>query len=99
MKRWSLEHLRRKAGFKPRIETSMVAAIRLEEILTEHQISKVDLMVLDVEGFELQVLRGLETVAPRLVIIETRSEDSQEIAELMLSRDYLLCGNVSGFSV
>jgi len=99
MKRWSVEHLRRRAGLKPRIAISLVPAIRLEELLAQHQISTVDLMVLDVEGFELQVLRGLETVAPRLVIIETRSEDSQEIAELMLSRGYILCGNLSRFSV
>jgi FkbM family methyltransferase len=98
MSRWSIEHLRRRIGLRPRIETSKVPAIRLEELLALHEISEIDLMILDVEGSELRVLQGLESVSPRLVVIETRSDDSLQIAEFMLARGYILCGNFSKFS-
>lgn len=58
-----------------------------------------DLFVLDVEGLELEVLLGFGfSPKPRLMIIETRSGDAAEIANVMLSAGYVLAANFSNFS-
>ncbi len=51
-----------------------VPARTLTEILDQHPFKRIDLFSLDVEGYELEVLRGLdfERYRPRFMLIETR---------------------------
>lgn len=54
-----------------------VPAVTLSALLDKHQIPKVDLLSLDVEGFELSVLRGLDLNRhrPGHMLIEARYRD------------------------
>jgi FkbM family methyltransferase len=75
------------------IEKIRVAARRLESILAHHapEIACVDCLVIDVEGWELEVLCGfdLERFAPRAVIIENLF-DNQAYRDFMAARGYRL---------
>ena len=56
----------------------MVSAIRpLSSVIESYGAPKIDLLSLDVEGFELQVLQGLdlERHAPTWMLIEARYRD------------------------
>lgn len=63
-----------------------VKARALDTVLAELGIDKIDLVKMDVEGAELEVLRGLErtlkSASPRLVI-ETVREDEEKIIEYL----------------
>jgi FkbM family methyltransferase len=52
-----------------------VAAVTLNSILEKHKVKRIDLLSLDVEGFELQVLRGLNfnQFRPHFMLIEVRN--------------------------
>lgn len=54
-----------------------VPACTLSQLLDRHQIMQIDLLSLDVEGFELPALRGLDfrRHAPRFLLIEARYRD------------------------
>jgi FkbM family methyltransferase len=58
----------------------------LSNLLDEHKIERVDFFSLDVEGFELEVLKGLDMVRhrPGLILIETRQPE--RVAGLLGSR-------------
>lgn len=57
-----------------------VPARTLTEILDEHRIKRVDFFSLDVEGYELEVLRGLDFTRhrPRFLLVETRDRAALE---------------------
>ena len=63
-----------------------VPARPLSEVLDDHGIANVDLLVLDVEGWEVRALQGLDLDrhAPRFMLIEARFRP--EIEELLGSR-------------
>jgi FkbM family methyltransferase len=63
-----------------------VPARTLTAVLDQHRPPRIDLLSLDVEGFELSVLRGLdfERYRPRLMLIEARFRD--EIDAFLQSR-------------
>lgn len=78
-----------------------VPARTLTSILDEALVRQIDLLSLDVEGFELDVLRGLDfdRYAPRFMIIEARFKDEinaflvdrYEVVEQLSVHDYLYC--------
>lgn len=79
--------------------TIQVPAKTLDKVLHEYQLKRIDILVLDVEGFELEALRGFGfNPKPRVVIIETRYKIAAEISNLLLSKGFVLCGNFSNFS-
>ena len=55
----------------------------LSSLLDEHRLGAVDLFSLDVEGYEVEVLRGLDFSrhAPRFILVETAKPD--EVAALL----------------
>ena len=94
-----MKRLRKRARVKPKIRMKSVPATTLDKLLAEHSIREVDLFVLDVEGFELEVLRGFGfSPKPRVVVIETRPDSAFEINNLMLKQGYFLCANFSNFT-
>lgn len=54
-----------------------VPLVTLDQILEAHKIESIDLLSLDVEGHELEVLRGfsIERYRPRLILIEDHALD------------------------
>jgi FkbM family methyltransferase len=79
--------------------TTQVPAKTFDMVLHEYKVTKIDILILDVEGFELEALRGFGFhPKPRVVIIETQYKIAAEISNLMLSKGFVLCGNFSNFS-
>ncbi|MEO7717544.1 MAG: FkbM family methyltransferase [Capsulimonas sp.] len=63
-----------------------VPARTLDSVLDQYQIARVDLLILDVEGYELSALQGLDydRLAPRFILCEARFRE--EVDALLLSR-------------
>jgi hypothetical protein len=61
------------AGFS-RYRTESVRAVTLDSILEDSNVEKIDFLSIDVEGTELDVLRGLnlERYRPRLILVEDK---------------------------
>jgi FkbM family methyltransferase len=71
--------------------TIEVPARVLSAVLDDASITDIDLMTLDVEGFEACVLRGLDLGrhAPRFLLVEMlREEEERSIIEAILGADY-----------
>lgn len=90
--------IRKGLGLVPQFDRVLVSATTLDRLLEKHQLGEIDLLVLDLEGYELQALRGLEFHRPRMLIIETRTWDAMPIADLLLGRGYSLVANLSNFT-
>jgi FkbM family methyltransferase len=76
-----IAHVRRGAEIQ-KIEPAelIVAAKTLTAVLDKHRIERIDLFSLDVEGYELNVLRGLdfERYRPTFMLIEARYREEIE---------------------
>lgn len=85
--------LSRGEGFanRPR-QDILVPATTMSALLDKHGIGQVDLLLLDVEGAELDVLGGLDfdRHAPRLILAEDAYSD--EVASFLEARGYVRAG-------
>lgn len=71
--------------------TTKVQLTTLTKLIKATGISCIDLMTLDIEGYEIPALKGLEDqYNPRLLAIETRKRDAFEINDLLLDKGYIL---------
>jgi FkbM family methyltransferase len=83
-----------------RIDEIEVPASTLDRVLSDRNVTKVDLFSLDVEGFELDVLKGLriDRNRPRFILVETKRRDEvvaflgryYDLVDQFSSHDYLL---------
>ena len=84
------KHIKRGCQLQ-KIETYEVKApvMTLNSILEKRKVKRIDLLSLDVEGFELQVLQGLNfnQFRPRFMLIEVREGQRQKMESF--------CSNVS----
>jgi FkbM family methyltransferase len=69
----------------------------LSSLLDEIDAPEIDLMSLDLEGFEGQALRGLdlERHAPRYLVVEARDAESRAAVEAVLGDRFRLCEELS----
>ena len=74
---------------KSEISTIPVKVRRLDTILATHEpdLRAIDILAIDVEGWELNVMRGLTRYQPDVVILENNF-DSAEYAAFMTARGY-----------
>jgi FkbM family methyltransferase len=85
------EWLARGEGFAGRPRQAIeVATSTLSRLLDKHAIDQVDLLLLDVEGAELEVLKGLEfdRHAPRMIVAEDTYTDA--VADYLSKHGYRL---------
>lgn len=84
-------------GGATRIKAAYDVAIRsLGELISEHGIEQVDLISIDVEGFELQALKGFcwEKLKPKMLMIEMDdyfgglSRDAEEVTRFVEALGY-----------
>ena len=80
-----------------------VPAMTLSDVLRTFNVKKVDLLSLDVEGYELNALKGLDfnefEVTYILVEVNTRDYDLEDVDELLRKHGYKNLGCLSNFSV
>jgi FkbM family methyltransferase len=87
-------HVERGVAIQPGVTSYelTVPARTLDDILAAHGIEAVDLLSLDVEGYEVPALRGLQRVRPRFMLIEARDRPA---VEAELARDYVVLAQLS----
>jgi FkbM family methyltransferase len=78
-----------------------VPARTLSSLLDEVAAPEIDLLSLDVEGYEPQALRGLDLGrhAPRLLLVEVRDEDARAEVDAVLGDRYRLVEHMSPMDV
>jgi len=93
----------RSAGecFQPSPKPIHVRGLTLTEILVQHSVKKIDLLILDVEGYEAQALSGLEFAKykPEFILVEARYpdeihailSDKYTLKDKLTERDWLYC--------
>ncbi|HZO37432.1 MAG TPA: FkbM family methyltransferase [Solirubrobacteraceae bacterium] len=76
-----------------------VPARTLTSVLEEAGAPRPDLLSLDVEGYELEVLRGLdfERFGPRYLLLEIRRDDMREPLDVLLGEYYEVVRELSPF--
>jgi FkbM family methyltransferase len=81
-------------------ELVVVEAKTITKILDENNIKDIDLFSLDVEGFELTVLKGLDfsKYKPKYFVIEVYTKEFYEIVNLLLNNGYILKDNLTGYN-
>ena len=78
-----------------------VKATSLTKVFAEHfGGTTVDLMSIDVENYELQVLRSLDyqQFRPRFILVEIYTASFYEVVNFLLSNNYILISNITDFN-
>lgn len=77
-----------------------VPAITIEKLIQKHRISKIDFFSLDVEGYELSVLNGLDfnNIRPKYFLIETSNNSKYQklIGNYMKEKNYNFVKRLTG---
>jgi len=86
---------------RQKYNNSIVKALTLEKILDTENINyEIDLLSLDVEGYELDVLKGLNfnKYKPKVLLIEIYNFNYDEILQYLSNNDYQLISNFSNYN-
>lgn len=72
----------------------------LENILDANNIKQIDFMSLDTEGYELEVLRGmnLQKHRPKYLMIEIYKDDKIKILNYLTENDYVFVENITNYN-
>ena len=89
-----IARLRKTIGLNPKVREIEVEATTLDDVISNSGFSEINLLSLDVEGMEYQSLSGLRTSRPEIIVVETREINIWSICELMLTKHYVLVGEI-----
>ena len=81
---------------------SMVECRTIADILIDASAPRIDIMIIDVEGYEVEAIKGLSKLGglfPRIIVVETRKKNQFEACEILLAMNYILVSNLSLFSL
>jgi FkbM family methyltransferase len=92
----SVGGVRLKSGLSVEVE-----AKTLTSILDKYNVKNIDFFSLDVEGYEINVLKGLDfkKYKPNYILIEVYDFEYEEIYQLMTEKNYELIKNLSDFNL
>jgi len=85
---------KKKFSFSP----TQVKAATLDQVLSECAAGQIDLLSLDVEGLEIDVLKGLNIskYKPRIIVAEANSEEARDALHMYLAAfGYVCAGRIS----
>ena len=84
-----------------RLSNYQVISKTLTSVLKQNNIVNVDFFSLDVEGHELEVLKGLDFnyCSPKWIVIEVYKKDLEEIMNFMENKNYELIGNLTNYNL
>lgn len=85
----------KKARNGMKMQVREIQVLSLQDLFTKHPLSEIDFMLVDVEGYELEVLRGNDWAKyrPKVMIIETIHKNYTEIVAYLEEKGYLLVYN------
>jgi FkbM family methyltransferase len=72
---------------------------RLDTLFKENKVGKIDILSIDIEGYELEALRGIEfnKCRPRVIVVESDSkEDESSLDNLLIGKGYYKSVRVGG---
>ena len=77
-----------------------IKAITLEKILDEHCHTNIDFLSLDTEGYELEILKGLNLnkYRPKFMLIEIYTKDYENIVNFLNLQNYKLHSNFTNYN-
>ena len=77
-----------------------VKAITLEKILNDHCDTNIDFLSLDTEGYELEILKGLNLnkYRPKFILIEVYTKDYDNIVNFLNLHNYKLHCNLTNYN-
>jgi FkbM family methyltransferase len=77
-----------------------VKVITLEKLLEQNNATTIDLLSLDTEGYELDILKGLnlKRFRPKLMIIEVYTKDFCDLVCYLAEHNYRLFENISNYN-
>ena len=77
-----------------------VKAVTLEKILDEHCHTNIDFLSLDTEGYELEILKGLnlDKYRPKFMLIEIYNKDYKDIINFLILQNYKLHSNFTNYN-
>jgi len=83
-----------------RNSTLRVKALTLEKILDEHCHTSIDFLSLDTEGYELEILKGLNLskYRPKFMLIEIYTKDYHNVVNFLNSQNYDLHSNFTNYN-
>ncbi len=77
-----------------------IDAKTLQTIINETTFKNIDFLSLDVEGYEMEVLCGIDFNKQKIdfILIEVYEKDKNNIFDFMKNKNYTLIGNISNFT-
>ena len=83
------------------VELIDVECDTLENILDYYDIQKIDFMTVDTEGYELEVLQGLNLLKhrPLYIMIEIYETQKKELFQFMEDMNYMLLENITNYNL
>lgn len=83
------------------VELIDVECDTLENILDYYDIQKIDFMTVDTEGYELEVLQGLNLLKhrPLYIMIEIYENQKTELFQFMEDMNYMLLENITNYNL
>ena len=78
-----------------------VPARTLECIFNENNVTHIDFLSLDAEGYEYEILRGinLNRYRPKYMLIEIYTQEYNKLLSYLIDNDYKLLENFSKFNL
>ena len=84
---------------KNRVPTQEVKAFTLQKLIDDSKYKEIDFLSLDVEGYELEVLKGINFSSQKIkfFLIEIYNKDKDIIFDFMDKNNYILMENITNF--
>jgi FkbM family methyltransferase len=84
---------------KNRSPTQEVNAFTLQKLIDDSKYKEIDFLSLDVEGYELEVLKGINFSSQKIkfFLIEIYNKDKDIIFDFMDKNNYILMENITNF--
>jgi FkbM family methyltransferase len=90
-----IRHLSQPVDVESAVQKVDAPRLSFSALLKKHDVSKIDLLQVDVEGYDFQIIKGIdfEQIAPRIIHFEhahLRAIEKAECVDFLIAKDYKL---------